>query len=109
MINEAIGGNMVVAVRPAPGCTLCVGERAFIRLDRDVFRQAGVTTVLWLEGINDLGVADFDLATRDQAHPGLLLPAFNLQSKTGGMGDFLHPGRPGFISMANAFDLSQFR
>ena len=55
------------------------------------------------------GVADFDVATRDQAHPGFLLPAFNLQSTTGGMGDFLHPSRPGFISMANAFDVSQFR
>ena len=176
VINEAIGGNMVVAVRPAPGCTLCDGERAFIRLDRDVFRQAGVKTVVWLEGINDLGgadapasqvidgmkmiisrvharglriigatltpssgtafgsygtaftdaqrnivndfirhggwfdgVVDFDAATRDPAHPGFLLPAFNLQSTTGGMGDFLHPSRPGFVSMGNAFDLSLFR
>jgi lysophospholipase L1-like esterase len=176
VVNEAIGGNMVVAVRPAPGCTLCDGERAFIRLDRDVFRQAGVRTVVWLEGINDIGgadgtaaqviegmkavisrvharglriigatltpsagtafgdygtavtntqrnlvnefirhggwfdgVVDFDAATRDPANPAFLLPAFNLQSTTGGMGDFLHPSRPGFVSMANAFDPSLFR
>jgi lysophospholipase L1-like esterase len=176
VVNEAIGGNMVVSVRPAPGCTLCDGERAFIRLDRDVLRQAGVRTVVWLEGINDIGgadntagpviegmktvisrvharglriigatltpssgtafgsygtavtdtqrnlvnefirhggwfdgVVDFDAATRDPANPGFLLPAFNLQSTTGGMGDFLHPSRPGFVAMANAFDLSLFR
>ncbi len=176
VINEAIGGNMVVAVRPPPGCTLCDGERAFIRLDRDVLRQAGVKTVVWLEGINDIGgadatasqviegmkgvisrvharglriigatltpssgtafgdygttvtdaqrnivnefirhggwfdgVVDFDGATRDAAHPGFLLPAFNIQSTTGGMGDFLHPSRPGFVAMANAFDLALFR
>ena len=177
VVNEAIGGNMVVAVRPAAqGCTLCDGERAFIRLDRDVFGQAGVRTVVWLEGINDIGgagttaapviegmktvisrvharglriigatltpssgtafgfygsavtnaqrnlvnefirhggwfdgVVDFDAATRDSANPSFLLPAFNLQSTTGGMGDFLHPSRPGFVAMANAFDLSLFR
>lgn len=175
VVNEAIGGNMVVAVRPAPGCTLCDGERAFIRLDRDVFGQAGVTTVVWLEGINDIGgadataaqviagmkavisrvharglriigatltpsggtafgdygtattdaqrnilnefirhggwfdgVVDFDAATRDPADLSHLLPAFNLNSTVGGMGDFLHPSRPGFIAMANAFDLSLF-
>jgi hypothetical protein len=55
------------------------------------------------------GVVDFDAATRDPASPGFLLPAFNLQSTTGGMGDFLHPSRPGFVAMANAFDLSLFR
>jgi len=55
------------------------------------------------------GVVDFDVATRDPAAPSFLLPRFNLQSTTGGMGDFLHPSRPGFISMANAFDLSLFR
>ena len=52
---------------------------------------------------------DFDAATRDPGRPGFLLPAFNLQSTTGGMGDFLHPSRPGFIAMANAFDLRLFR
>ena len=68
MVNEAIGGNMVVAVRPAPGCTLCDGARAFIRLDRDVFGQAGVRTVVWLEGINDIGGAD---ATAAQVIEGM--------------------------------------
>lgn len=175
VVNEAIGGNMVIAVRPAPGCTLCDGERAGIRLQRDVFNQAGVTTVVWLEGINDIGgadataatviggmravidrvharglkiigatltpsqgtpfadygntttntqrnivndfirhggafdgVVDFDAATRDPEDPGFLLPQFNLQSTTGGVGDHLHPSRPGFIAMAEAFDLRFF-
>ena len=51
---------MVIAVRPAPGCTLCDGERAGIRLLRDVFDQAGVTTVVWLD---DIGGADASAAT----------------------------------------------
>lgn len=55
-------------VRPAPGCTLCDGERAFIRLDRDVFGQGGVRTVVWLEGINDIGGAD---ATAAQVIEGM--------------------------------------
>jgi len=53
-------------------------------------------------------VVDFDAATRDPAAPGFLLPQFNIQSTTGGMGDFLHPSRPGFIAMADAFDLRLF-
>ncbi len=190
VVNEGIGGNMVTnAQRPAPGCTDCDGVPAGDRLERDVFGQAGVTWVVWMEGINDIGgadatadpviaemkkiigrvhdrglciigatltpstgtafndygtattdterrkvndfirtsplwdgVVDFDAATRDPAKPGYLLPIYNTNSTTGGMGydnvanhvvggvsDFLHPNRAGFIAMANAFDLTLFQ
>jgi lysophospholipase L1-like esterase len=189
VINEAIGGNMVTrAQRPPPGCTDCDGVPALDRLDRDVLSQAGVSWVVWLEGINDIGGArataaqvisgmteiiqrvhdrglciigatltpstgtafndygtavtdaerrkvndfirtsplwdgfvDFDAATRDPNNTGYLLPIYNNNSTVGGagydnvanqvvggIGDFLHPNRAGFISMAHAFDLSAF-
>jgi lysophospholipase L1-like esterase len=51
VVNAGIGGNQVVssaaAGRPA----------ALERLDRDVLGLSGVTEVIWLEGINDLGSA----------------------------------------------------
>jgi len=52
IVNAAIGGNRVVP--PAvPNSTS--GPAAVDRLDRDVLELSGVTDVIWLEGINDLG------------------------------------------------------
>jgi len=48
IVNEAIGGNDVVT----PGGT---GQAAVVRLNRDVLGLSGLTDVIWLEGINDLG------------------------------------------------------
>ena len=48
------------------------------------------------------GVADFDKATRDPAHPDRLLPAYD-------SGDHLHPSGAGYEAMAKAIDLSWFR
>lgn len=58
VVNQGIGGNRVVgpedyAARPIPG-----GPGALSRLDRDITSLPGVGTVIWLEGINDLGAAD---------------------------------------------------
>ena len=52
VVNEAIGGNRVIppAVANAPS-----GPAAVDRLDRDVLGLSGLTHVIWLEGINDLG------------------------------------------------------
>lgn len=56
LVNAGIGGNRVVGPeeytpeQPVPG-----GPAALERLDRDVLSLAGVTTVIWMEGINDLG------------------------------------------------------
>ncbi len=58
IVNEAIGGNRVVnpvtmnANNDAPSTS---GAAAVDRLDRDVLALSGLTDVIWLEGINDLG------------------------------------------------------
>jgi lysophospholipase L1-like esterase len=48
VLNAGIGGNRIVG--PGPG----QNPPALDRLDRDVFGQTGVRTVIMLEGINDL-------------------------------------------------------
>jgi lysophospholipase L1-like esterase len=57
VINEGIGGNMIIgpndyAERPFAG-----GPAATERLERDLISLPGVSTVIWLEGINDFGNA----------------------------------------------------
>ncbi|HMJ62047.1 MAG TPA: GDSL-type esterase/lipase family protein [Bryobacteraceae bacterium] len=51
VVNAGIGGNQVVSSAAAGG------PSALERLDRDVLGLSGVTAVIWLEGINDLGSA----------------------------------------------------
>jgi lysophospholipase L1-like esterase len=50
VLNEGISGNRVL--------TDVVGPSALARFDRDVLAQSGVTHVILLEGINDLGLAN---------------------------------------------------
>jgi lysophospholipase L1-like esterase len=52
VVNEAIAGNRVV--NPAVANSTA-GPAAVDRLDRDVLGLSGLTHVIWLEGINDLG------------------------------------------------------
>ncbi|WP_226344282.1 GDSL-type esterase/lipase family protein [Agilicoccus flavus] len=52
-------------------------------------------------------VADFAKAVEDPRDPSRLKPEFATNSSTGGPGDKLHPGRAGFIEMANAVDLDE--
>jgi len=49
VLNEGIAGNRVL--------TDFVGPNALARFDRDVLAQSGVSHVILLEGINDLGLA----------------------------------------------------
>ena len=59
VVNQGIGGNQVLG--PPDGTPLeerLGGISALARLERDVISMAGVTTVIWLEGINDLGHAN---------------------------------------------------
>ena len=49
MLNAGIGGNRILADGTGP--------RALARFDRDVLAQPGVTHVVVLEGINDIGQA----------------------------------------------------
>jgi lysophospholipase L1-like esterase len=57
VVNEGIGGNMVIgptdyATKPFSG-----GPSAVDRLQRDVISLPNVSSVIWLEGINDFGNA----------------------------------------------------
>ena len=52
VVNEAIGGNRVI---PPAVPNAAAGPAAVDRLDRDVLGLSGLTHVIWLEGINDLG------------------------------------------------------
>jgi lysophospholipase L1-like esterase len=52
IVNEAIGGNRVVNPVVAGAAS---GPAAVDRLDRDVLGLSGLTDVIWLEGINDIG------------------------------------------------------
>ena len=54
IVNEAIGGNRVVNPTVANATS---GPAAMDRLDRDVLGLSGLTHVIWLEGINDLGAS----------------------------------------------------
>ncbi len=55
--NQGIGGNRVLS-----DGTLFQGVSALARLDRDVLSQPGVTWLIVLEGINDIGNATAGLA-----------------------------------------------
>jgi lysophospholipase L1-like esterase len=52
--NAGISGNRV----REDGLTPRMGPAAITRVDPDVLAQAGVGTVIWLEGINDIGQAE---------------------------------------------------
>ncbi|GAE35023.1 SGNH/GDSL hydrolase family protein [Halalkalibacter akibai] len=49
VLNQGISGNRILTDSPI------FGERALSRLERDVFSQTGVTDIILLEGINDIG------------------------------------------------------
>lgn len=50
VLNSGISGNRVL--------TDLIGPNALARLDRDVLTQSGVSHVILLEGINDIGIPD---------------------------------------------------
>jgi len=56
LVDEGIGGNQILG--PAvytPQQPFSGGPSAISRLDRDVFSLSGLSGIVWLEGINDLG------------------------------------------------------
>ena len=56
VINQGIGANEILQpVNYDPAAPTNGGPSALARLDRDVVSLSGVNTVIWLEGINDLG------------------------------------------------------
>jgi lysophospholipase L1-like esterase len=60
VVNEGIGGNMVVGPSDYAQKPFAGGPAAMERLDRDVLSLPAVSAVIWLEGINDFGTGGFD-------------------------------------------------
>jgi lysophospholipase L1-like esterase len=55
VVNAGIGGNQVVGPADySPAAPVAGGPSALSRLERDVLSLSGVSTIIWLEGINDL-------------------------------------------------------
>ncbi len=58
VVNAGIGGNQVAGPAEYTAATpVAGGPAAWQRVERDVLSLSGVTTVIWLEGINDFGAA----------------------------------------------------
>jgi len=56
VVNAGIGGNQVIGpAEYSPQAPVAGGPSALARLERDVLSLSGVSAVIWLEGINDLG------------------------------------------------------
>jgi lysophospholipase L1-like esterase len=54
VINLGIAGNRVLQDSAVGGQPDVQGDAVIRRLDADLLAQSGVTTVIWLEGVNDL-------------------------------------------------------
>jgi lysophospholipase L1-like esterase len=93
VVNAGIGGNQVIgpATYTAANAT-SGGPSALDRLDRDVLGLSGVSTIIWLEGVNDLAagasaeaiIAGFeDGVRRIRAHGGIRVIAATIVSALG--------------------------
>jgi lysophospholipase L1-like esterase len=68
VLNAGIGGNRITGPSGyAPASPFPGGPSALDRLERDVFGISGLSTIVWLEGINDLSSG----ATADTVIEGL--------------------------------------
>jgi lysophospholipase L1-like esterase len=55
VVNAGIGGNRITSPTPYdPKTPFAGGPSALDRLERDVLSLSGLSTIIWLEGINDL-------------------------------------------------------
>ena len=74
VVDEGIAGNRVLHD------STCFGVNLFARLDRDVFSQPGLKTIVLLEGINDLGFSQEPdsgcFAPSTSVTPGQLIAAY---------------------------------
>lgn len=64
VLNQGIGGNRLLRDG--------LGPNALARFDRDVLAQPGVTHVIVLEGVNDMGVLTRDQPASAEAHAQLV-------------------------------------
>lgn len=66
VLNAGISGNLVQG--PNPGSASIDGPPALTRMGSDVLAQAGVTTVIWEEGLNDIASEDVSAGTLEAAY-----------------------------------------
>ena len=86
IVNQGIGGNQVLGPADYATKPIAGGPSALSRLDRDVVALPGVSTVIWLEGINDLGYAD---ATAEALMEGYTTGVAHLRQKIPGVKIFV--------------------
>lgn len=67
VLNAGIVGNQILKNGPEVDLPMG-GESVLSRLDRDLFSHSGITDVIFLEGINDIGLGN---ATADQIIGGM--------------------------------------
>ncbi len=67
VLNAGISGNRVLLDGTVGGGPDVYGPSALSRLGQDVLDQVGVTTVIWLEGINDIGQSPAATAAQIEA------------------------------------------
>ena len=78
VVNAGIGGNRILdPVEYSTEKPFSGGPSARQRLERDVLSLSGVTTVIWLEGINDFGAN----ATAEAVEAGMKEVAERLRAK----------------------------
>jgi lysophospholipase L1-like esterase len=61
VVNEGIGGNRVIGPSDYATAPFSGGPSALDRLQRDVISLPNVSTIVWLEGINDFGSGGADV------------------------------------------------
>jgi lysophospholipase L1-like esterase len=66
VVNAGIAGNRVLS----DGAIVMFGQSALSRFDRDVLAIPGVTHMIVLEGVNDIGIGAADPPTADQLIAG---------------------------------------
>jgi lysophospholipase L1-like esterase len=54
VVNAGIGGNRILNPATPPATPARGGPSMLARLDRDVLSLSGLSTIVWLEGINDI-------------------------------------------------------
>jgi lysophospholipase L1-like esterase len=87
VVNQGIGGNQVVGPPEyTPATPFAGGPSALSRLDRDIASLPGVSTVIWLEGINDFGAAD---ATAEAVIEGYTKGVAELRKRISGIRIFV--------------------
>ncbi len=97
VINAGIGGNQIIGpAKYSAAAPVSGGPSALDRLERDVLSLAGVTHIVWLEGINDLSrgataeavIAGMqELVKRVRAHGKIKIIGATITSGLGNTGD----------------------